>query len=194
MKPDEKIHETLAFVQEALQKKENEDLRSWPWGAIYWGAFFLISFAMIDWDRALGLRVFNYGALAGAFLSAGLAIATDIQRRRRGETTPHHEAIVGKIVLGILASFAALIVMGMSGRFEFIPYFQILMLLIGLELYVFGILHRFTPLSVCGLLLLVWAVALAWVNAFQLTVGGCIIAAGMLAVAIAHRKAVTSSR
>ncbi|MEM9479813.1 MAG: hypothetical protein AAGA58_09200 [Verrucomicrobiota bacterium] len=189
MKPDEKIHETLAFVQESLQRRETEAQPSWPWGAMYWGAFFLIGFAMID--RELGIRVFNIGALIGAVLSAGMAVTSEIQRKRRGETMPRHEAIVGKIVLGIIASFLALIVMGASGRFEFIPYFQILMLLIGLELYVFGILYRFAPLSFCGLLLLIWAVALAWVKVFPLTVGGCIIAAGMLTVTIAHRHAVT---
>ena len=67
------------------------------------------------------------------------------------------------------------------------------MLLIGLELYVFGVLHRFGPLSACGLLLLVWAVVLAWVDAYQLTVGGCIIAGGMLAVTIAHRRALAGA-
>jgi len=193
MKQSDQIHETLAYVQEALGRKESESGPTWPWLAIYWGAYFLIAFALIDWNRQIGLRVFNWGAIVGGVLAATLAVITERQRKQKGETAPRNEVIIGKIILGILASFAALVVMGASGRFDFLPYFQILMLLIALELYIFGVFYKFLPLSLCGLLLMVWSVALAWVDSYQLTVGGAIIAGAMLCILIAERRKAPSA-
>ncbi|MEM6885825.1 MAG: hypothetical protein AAF571_12400 [Verrucomicrobiota bacterium] len=194
MKPNDNIHETLSFLEDALVKKEAESQPSWPWTAIYWGLFFLISFAMIDWNRETGIMVFNTGTIIGGLMTMALAIRSEYVRKERGETPTRTDAIVGKVILGIIASFVALVVMGMTGRFDFIPYFQVLMLLIALELYVLGILYKFTPLYSCGLLLLGWSVALAWVSQLQLTIGGCIIAAAMLSVTIAHRQTVADTR
>ena len=174
MTESQQLHEDLRFVRRAVARRALEPTpRAIPW---MWGAFILVSFALLDFNLRAAFWLFAVGApllgVASGFVGA-------MHGRRVGEVNHRsgrlHALHWGTIFLGMLALVALAAKQRVSGE----GVGQVATLVVGIVYFLAGghLDRRWMP---SGLVLIIGAAAITFVPRYPWTILGVIVSLAVI--------------
>lgn len=189
MNNQEELNQSLKYVGDVLELKHRQPIEKTPWLAVVWAGYCLVGFTLLDFVPEIGRQFMAFGFLGGVVFTLVYAVLLNRRRQQVGESPSRQDKVFGVIVAGTGVALVALVTLAMAGRINGELFSQVLFIILGMELFLFGAYGQFKPLVLSGLALTGWAVAITWFDTLQLTIGGGIIAAGIFLLAMAQRRA-----